>query len=558
MKKFLCALLTLTCISVPSYASEFAEKNPIAYIQTDEGYEYGKRYVATNKETGEIIPLAEGPFYECAYAYMPDGGEFEITKHEPEYFSDTQDTFISEMHARGVMNGYPDGTFREKNTLTRAEMGAVFCRMFQVAPSDAKSCFSDVSEDDWHCKSTMALVERGVFKKDTYFNPDDPVTREQYTAMLYRMLCDMGFIKDLGEYNYTRYTDLDKVSDYARTPYNGLLTNNYKVICEFVENEFLDSADDEFLLLPNQGVTRYECAENLYKFIGDFFDNNAPAIKRSTAPDIEIPVIDGSTSTYKITENIYNLYYLNSNNLPTMPKSHSKTTNSYKRLIDGEVEMIFVPDPGEEVKQYAKDKGVTLRYIPIAGEALVFFTGKENPSDKVTTEQLKEIYINNSVENWAELGGADAPLVPFCRNEDSGSHAQIDKFVLGGEEIHSDIQRERTSVMMSSIFTDLDDFEASHPGEYGIGYSLYFYYYHNVVFTPDHFKLLSVDGIAPSDKTIADKTYPYTTQYYAVIRDEENPKVDAFLDLMQGEFGETVILRSGYGTLSSPEGYPID
>lgn len=121
--------------------------------------------------------------------------------------------------------------------------------------------------------------------------------------------------------------------------------------------------------------------------------------------------------------------------------------------------MILVPDAGEEVESLADEHGVELVKTPIAAEGFIFFTGKDNPADGINSGDVEKIYVENTVTNWNQLGGPDATFAAFCRNNDSGSHAQMEKFFLEGREIHPDIRRERTSVMMSSILTDVEDYE---------------------------------------------------------------------------------------------------
>lgn len=556
MKRSISAILAAAML-IPCTA--YAGESGVKYLDTGEDYDYGSGLVwlMAYKATGEVIPLSWDE-----YAYTPDGGEIERVKIAPSEFTDTSEytniglpedvyyvgMYVDDMSARGVLTGYGDGTFRPAKELTRAEMAAVFCRMFRIQPSEETSCFSDVKDTDWHRGFVMALVDRGVFAKDDKFNPDEKITREQLTAMTYRMLCDMDADKESGDYDFENYTDIESVSEYAKKPYNNLLLNGYRVLERVDYHDEMDSADDEVFLEPQRSVTRYECAEFLYYFIRNFIDNNAPAIKRDTAPEEEIPILDGSTSTYAITQNIYWQYYINSQNHPNFPKAHSKTSNSYKRLIDGEVEMIFVPDPSEDITRYAEEKGVKLKFIPIANEALIFFTAEDNAADNITTKQLHDIYVDNSVKNWNEIGGADAELVPFCRNLDSGSHAQMEQFILGGSEINEDIKREHTSWMMSSILTEVDEFNVRNAGKYAIGYSLYYYYFNNqMVLGPVSLKLLSIDGIEPTDETIANGDYPYTTNYYAVIRDEENEKVEKFAALLQDDFGKGIMEMSGLG-----------
>ena len=570
MKKILSMILCMVILAtsgISCFAASVSETsdtpngNIIKYLKSAESYDYGNTaYIIRDKETKQIIPLSIGPLDGYSYAYLPENSDFTVEKVEKYTtpFNDLgekykYDSYINEITAREVVVGFEDGSFKPDKELTRAEMATIFTRMFSVPKTRSASCFEDIPENHWAKEYIMALVDKGVFMKDTNFNPDSVITREQLIAMTFRMLSDMGKIEPQeNETDFSKYKDMDKVSDYAKVAYKALTQENYHLLVELVDHEFMDTADDELFWCPQQAVTRVECCEFLYQFIRTFFNNHAPAILLETAPQVEIPVLDGSTSTYAITQNIYSAYYRNYDNHPNFPKAHSKTVASYKRLIDGEVEMIFVPDAGEEVLKYAEEKNVKLKFIPIADEALIFFTGTKNKVDNITTEQLHDIYVNNGITNWKELGGDDGTLAAYCRNEDSGSHAQMEQFVLAGEEINEDISRERTSIMMSSILTEVDDYNQKNEGNYAnyaMGYSLFYYYLVNSsVLGPLDLKFLSIDGIAPTEETISDGTYPYTTSYYAVIRDgENNPKVDAFAELMQGEFGQLIAAQSGLG-----------
>lgn len=529
----------------------------VAYLKSDETFRWGDKQVwlAAYADSDDVIPLSKGPDEGYTYAYTTEDRSIKSVKISPSEFIDIEeyDLYVKELSARGVLLGNGDGTFSPDKELSRAEMAAIFSRLFSIEPLHGEQIFEDTPLGEWYTPYITALCKKGVFKVDTNFNPNQNVTREQLTAMTHRMLTEMGCMKDNGTAEYSAaYKDVEAISEFAEKAYNDLKTNNYMLICDDESTDPMDSSNDEYRFYPQKAVSRYECAEFLYYVIRDFFRENAPAILRETAPDAQIPILDGSTSTYSITDNIYQLYYQNSNNHESKPKVHSKTSNSYKRLIDGEVEMIFVPDPSEEITKYAEEKGVKLRYVPIANEALVFFTDKNNKTDNVTTEQIKKIYVENAVGNWSDLGGDDTEMAAYCRNNDSGSHAQMEKFILDGADINEGISRERTSYIMASILTDVDEYNKTHSDSIAMGYSLYYYYNTaQSVLGPVDLKLLSIDGINPSDESIGSGAYPYTTNYYAVVREEENPKVDKFIELMQSEFGNGIIRRSGLGVITS-------
>ena len=52
--------------------------------------------------------------------------------------------------------------------------------------------------------------------------------------------------------------------------------------------------------------------------------------------------------------------------------------------------------PASDILKMAEDKGVELELIPIAYDAMVFFTNNDNPISGLTKEQISNIYVNNS------------------------------------------------------------------------------------------------------------------------------------------------------------------
>lgn len=89
-----------------------------------------------------------------------------------------------------IMSYYNDGTFRPDETVTRAEMVAIICRLLyyekQAKSSVGKTLFKDVSEDHW-ASGYINLIESlqiatGYGNGD--FGPDDKVTYEQAVKMI--------------------------------------------------------------------------------------------------------------------------------------------------------------------------------------------------------------------------------------------------------------------------------------------------------------------------------------------------------------------------------------
>lgn len=209
--------------------------------------------------------------------------------------------------------------------------------------------------------------------------------------------------------------------------------------------------------------------------------------------------------------------------------------------------------PASDILQMAEDKGVELELIPIAYDAMIFFTNIDNPAKGLTKQQISDIYVNNAYADWSQLGGGDALLYPYCRNNDSGSHAQMEKHFLGGNQINETIRKETTSVTMSNVLTDVMAARTTDPEGFGLGYSIYYYFNNMDMFyaTKTHLKLLEIDGVYPTDETIANGSYPLSNNTYIVLRGDtpEDAPARKMAEFMLTEAGQMCVENAGFGKL---------
>ena len=265
------------------------------------------------------------------------------------------------------------------------------------------------------------------------------------------------------------------------------------------------------------------------------------------------PRIDGSTSTLAIVQAINRAMYRNEAN-ENFPETASKTVPSYKLLINGEVDMIIVPYASSDVLTMAKEAGVELEFYPIAAEALVFITPKENSAENITMEQVRKIYLDYGITNWSVLNGPDRELVPICRNSDSGSQSQMDNLVLKGEKMHPKIQENYVELTMEGMLEQVAFYHQGGIGgnptnSYAIGYTLYTYLksMSEVTGIDKSLKMLAFESVVPSEESIADGSYPLTDAYYAVVRSDLPKEHSArkIIDWLKSDDGKAVIKELG-------------
>jgi phosphate transport system substrate-binding protein len=224
---------------------------------------------------------------------------------------------------------------------------------------------------------------------------------------------------------------------------------------------------------------------------------------------------------------------------------HSGTHSSYVRLIEGEADFILVArPPSDDEVQAARARGVDLELRAIAQDAFVFLVSTENSVDDLSIETIRDIYTGK-VTRWSGVGasiaegGADGDAISaYVRNPNSGSQELMEKLVMRDAEMI-----EAPDMMLPSMMGPL---MAIAGDPLGIGYSVY--YYATFMLPTEGVKLIGVDGVSPTSDNVADRSYPLTTEVYAVIREGMRDDHSAVLlrDWLLSAEGQAVVEGSGY------------
>jgi hypothetical protein len=117
---------------------------------------------------------------------------------------------IIELVQRGAISGYPNGTFRPNQTITRAEFAAVLVAALDLKGTGGK-VFADTA-NHWARESIAIANARGIINgySSQRFGPDDPITREQMALMISQA-------KGLsGNANGKRFSDETRISLWSK------------------------------------------------------------------------------------------------------------------------------------------------------------------------------------------------------------------------------------------------------------------------------------------------------------------------------------------------------
>ena len=310
---------------------------------------------------------------------------------------------------------------------------------------------------------------------------------------------------------------------------------------------------------------------------GDEIPDSPHGITTSTAePDpntigLEYPKVDGSTSAHPLQVllacKIHNVPCIWMEGWPLDPTRrmipdpdfsddpqlsekivniwHNGPHSAYINLIEGNADFILVARlPSEDELKEAHKRGILLDVQPIALDAFVFIVNTINPIETLTLDSIRNIYTRE-ITHWSDLGieGIEIEEIgdgihTYQRNRNSGSQELMESLVMGELEMI-----ESPDMILDSMIGPIN---AIADDPLGIGYSVY--YYASFMFPHESIKLIGVDGVAPTSTNIADRSYPLTTEVYAVIR--EGMPLDSTAVMLRNwtltASGQSVIKDSGY------------
>ncbi len=146
-----------------------------------------------------------------------EDGDDDADPEKPTSLTDIADhwaaPFITAMVEKGLIAGFPDGTFKPEEKLTRAQYAAIVAKAFNETLSDTTTNFTDVASDFWGKEAIVKANRMGFIAgfPDVTFRPNDNLTRVQALVSLASGLkLSDGDAATLGY-----YTDRAQIPSYA-------------------------------------------------------------------------------------------------------------------------------------------------------------------------------------------------------------------------------------------------------------------------------------------------------------------------------------------------------
>jgi len=247
-------------------------------------------------------------------------------------------------------------------------------------------------------------------------------------------------------------------------------------------------------------------------------------------------VVDGSTTVGPIAK-AFAEYYMRKNQDVNITVSESGSGNGAKSLING---VCDVADMSRFMKskefKAAAEKGVMPVAHVMAMDGLPILVHPSNPAKNLTIEQVRDIY-NGKITNWNEVGGPNKKIVKISRDTNSGTYETFEKIVMKGEKITADAEyvgsngavRQRVQSTPAAI------------GYAGLG------------FVDRTVKALTINGIAPDQKTVSSGKYPIARPLFMFTNGypKLGSHLHAFVTLHLSHEGQEIVESIGFVPVTS-------
>ncbi len=259
-------------------------------------------------------------------------------------------------------------------------------------------------------------------------------------------------------------------------------------------------------------------------------------------PPAQLPDLGGSSSVYPLCRTL--AYAACGGALIPEPGETAEL------LADGTRDIVVEVSPVS--KRTAPSPGARLARQPIARDAFVFVTHRDNPVTGLSLQQVRDIY-SGTITNWKQVGGRDETILAFQRRPGAGQITYDDapSFQLAGSQDAMEAWvMDGVPLMPELTVSEWHGYKYwDTTAEYrnlpaALGYT---FRWHAAVLNADpQVKLLAVDGVEPTDANLVSGRYPLTIEVTAVTLKSRAARSSRFLAWVAGPDGRALIRKAGY------------
>lgn len=205
-------------------------------------------------------------------------------------------------------------------------------------------------------------------------------------------------------------------------------------------------------------------------------------------------------------------------------------------LINGTTDICAASRPmkdGEKVKLRER-YGSTGIEIRTAKDGLSVYLNDANPVKELSFSQIKGIYTG-TITNWKQVGGKDADIILYGRENSSGTYVFFKDNVLLGQDFASTTQTlPGTAAVVNAVKRDVNGI-----GYGGAGYA-------KGIKECAVRKGESGTAYLPTAENVANGSYPITRFLYFYLRQKPDGDLKEFIKWVVGSEGQQIVTNEGF------------
>ena len=192
----------------------------------------------------------------------------------------------------------------------------------------------------------------------------------------------------------------------------------------------------------------------------------------------------------------------------------------------------------KEIESCVKAFGKRPTEYKVAIDGLSVYVNADNPLKELSVDQLEQIFTGK-IRNWKDLGGADAPITVYSRENSSGTYEFFKEHVLKGKDFTSGAQTmPGTAAVLQAVAKD--------KGGIGYGGAAYGAGAKHLNIKADE----TSPAVEPTEENVIGQKYPIWRYLYVYV----NPALDkgdiaAYLNWIRGAEGQKLVKDVGYFAL---------
>jgi phosphate transport system substrate-binding protein len=205
-------------------------------------------------------------------------------------------------------------------------------------------------------------------------------------------------------------------------------------------------------------------------------------------------------------------------------------------LINGTTDIAEASRPmkAAEKTQLQQKRGLATIELPVALDGLAVCVHEQNPVKELSLEQLKKIYTGVA-KNWKELGGNDARILLYGRENSSGTYAYFKEHVLEEADYFPTTQTlPGTAAVINAVAKDVR----------GIGYGGIAYL--KGVRAVKVKKDASSPAVEPTLDNVQNGVYPISRFLYWYLAGQPTGQIKQLSDWVVSAEGQSVVENVGY------------